>query len=105
MKERLAIVCGVPMIACISEKLNLVIERGIDEQCKLSTVITTVREIMSQIRKLEMSACIRKLAHRWDVYLNDTKCTGKIYMMQRTLQIGSYLSSIPEPDDYLPLHP
>lgn len=65
-----------PLIGCTNNKMNIYLEKLIEEQENIDKAIKTVRELMRQSSTIKNTAKLNELTHLEAIIPNNTRWTG-----------------------------
>ena len=97
---RLSSLTNIPHVGCNTHTLNLEVRYMIERQTDLSTTLTSVHEIMRNVKsKLKNTAVLRKLTKLKPLLSNDTRWSGKVAVVRRFIDIKEQLIEASEHED------
>lgn len=87
VNHKIARLCGVPAIGCTNHRLNLQVERMIQEDSELGNVVESINSTTLEAKQLKNAAVFRNLTHYKPLVYNRTRWLGKCEMLSRFVHI------------------
>ena len=89
---------NIPLLGCAAHKMNLAVNKFIDDNPDYSNLIDKITSIMNELRNLKTSGRLRKFTDLCPVRPNKTRWSGKYKMCKRYLELEQFIEAMPLDD-------